>query len=251
MIKPCIILMIVLIIVLVYWYPEKLKNNATEIELVISRYNEDLEWLKFRPFNKHKIIIYNKGVNSSFYKPPGSRVVNLSNVGRCDHTYLYHIIHNYDNLADNTIFLPGSVDMPSKKRKAKKQVNEVEKYNNTVFIGYRHKGKVEDELYDFELSSWAASHGKNKELNPENKLLLSPIRPFGKWYKSKFNHGVNHTSFWGILGINRKHIIQHPKSYYMELIKELETHSNPEVGHYFERSWNAVFYPLDGAKFMS
>ena len=30
---------------------------------------------------------------------------------------------------------------------------------------------------------------------------------------------------------------------YDKLIKELEVSSNPEVGHYFERAWAAVFGP--------
>jgi hypothetical protein len=33
------------------------------------------------------------------------------------------------------------------------------------------------------------------------------------------------------------------------LIKDLETHSNPEVGHYFERGWAAVFYPMEHTEF--
>ena len=58
----------------------------------------------------------------------------MENVGRCDHTYLYHIIHNYNNLADITIFLPGSSQMQGKFQKAINMISEVEKNNNTVFI---------------------------------------------------------------------------------------------------------------------
>jgi hypothetical protein len=50
-------------------------------------------------------------------------------------------------------------------------------------------------------------------------------------------------NYSGIFGIGKKHIIQHPKAYYEKLIQELNTHSNPEVGHYFERSWAAIFHP--------
>jgi hypothetical protein len=29
----------------------------------------------------------------------------LANVGRCDHTYLHHIVERYEALADGTLFL--------------------------------------------------------------------------------------------------------------------------------------------------
>ena len=63
--------------------------------IVVSRYNENLEWLKEFPFNLYPVIIYNKGTNDEFYKPDNLiKIVNIENVGRCDHTYLYHIVHN-------------------------------------------------------------------------------------------------------------------------------------------------------------
>ena len=33
-------------------------------------------------------------------------------------------------------------------------------------------------------------------------------------------------------------------SYYEDLIKGLSDHQSPEEGHFFERSWAAVFHPL-------
>jgi hypothetical protein len=70
-------------------------------EIVIARYNEDLSWIKKLP-KSIKITIYNKGnddIEHSFIKLP--------NIGRESHTYLYHIINNYDKLADQTIFCQG------------------------------------------------------------------------------------------------------------------------------------------------
>jgi hypothetical protein len=220
------------------------------IVIVVSRYNENLSWIVEPPFNEFKYIVYNKGVNDDFLKNNVIQVINLPNVGRCDHTYLYHIIQQYDNLADVTIFLPGSADMPYKIEKAKQQVREVEKNGNTVFIGSRHNN-VRTDLYDFKLDEWKASDNRNSSLNNENKLLLANIRPFGKWYDSHFKDIIiQYVSYSGIFAVSREHIRQHPKSYYEDLIKELNTSSNPEVGHYFERSWNAVFHPLDGAVFI-
>ena len=69
------------------------------VELVIARYNEDLSWLN-KVKNK-KITIYNKGESIK------EKYIKLDNIGRESHTYLYHIINNYDNLSDITIFSQG------------------------------------------------------------------------------------------------------------------------------------------------
>ena len=226
-------------------------NDDKSIELVISRYNEDLQWLNDEPFNKHSAIVYNKGINDDFNKSTVKQVIPLKNVGREGHTYLYHIIHNYDNLADITVFLPGSADMSFKIGKAKQQVFEVEKHKKTVFIG-KKQDDVRNELYDFTIDEYVSSNDRNSAINNENELLLANPRPFGKWYDLHFKDvHIEYVSYIGILAISREHIRQHPKEYYEKLIEELSTSSNPEVGHYYERAWNAVFYPLHDAIFIT
>jgi len=69
-------------------------------EIVIARYNENLDWIKLLDKNI-KITIYNKG------EPIDYPSIKLPNIGRESHTYLYHIINNYNKLADKTIFCQG------------------------------------------------------------------------------------------------------------------------------------------------
>ena len=74
--------------------------------LIISRYNEDLGWLK--EFKDFKIIVYNKGDKLSenlFYE-----VIDLENTGRESHTWLHHIVKNYNQLDEINIFLQGKID---------------------------------------------------------------------------------------------------------------------------------------------
>jgi hypothetical protein len=66
------------------------------IEVVVARYNENVNWLNTLDCKK---TIYNKGE----YSIPDSIV--LPNVGRESHTYFHHIVENYDNLADWTFFI--------------------------------------------------------------------------------------------------------------------------------------------------
>jgi hypothetical protein len=225
----------------------KPKHN---IEIVVARYNEKLNWIKNTIFEKYPTIIYNKGSNYDFSQNKNSKIVKLKNVGKCDHTYLYHIIHNYNNLADVTLFLPGSNDIDYKYNKTMKILSEIEQEHNTVMIT-SYYNNVKKDLYNFKLNSWKSSYRDNLLENPEHILELSQIRPFGKWFESHFGDiHINHISYWGIMAISKEHILQRPKSYYEKLIKELSNSSNPEVGHYFERSWEAVFYPLSNAKFI-
>jgi hypothetical protein len=229
---------------------ERFDTNP-EVQLVVARYNEDLKWINDEPFNKYKNIIYNKSDNSDFsLSSKTTDVVSLPNVGRCDHTYLYHIIKNYDNLADITVFLPGSANLENKKGKSSRLLNEIENRKQNVFLGSKYEN-VQEELYGFQLDSWKASDEKNSSLNPEKRLDAATIRPFGKWFSDKFNDlKIEHVSYYGIFSVNKKEILQHPKSYYEDLIKDLETSSNPEAGHFFERSWAAVFHPMTETKFI-
>ncbi len=89
------------------------------IDIIISRYNEDLSWTMESPFNLFQYIVYNKGNNENFNKTNVKQTINIENVGKNDHTYLYHITNNYDNLSNIIVFFPGSLNLDYKKNKAK------------------------------------------------------------------------------------------------------------------------------------
>lgn len=76
----------------------------TSVHFVIARFNEDISWTNDIPAN-NRVIVYNKGHSSN---ENGTKDLLLENVGREAHTYVYHIVHNYDNLADYTVFLQGN-----------------------------------------------------------------------------------------------------------------------------------------------
>jgi len=77
-------------------------------EIVVARYNENLDWLKKIKKSKDiKITVYNKGPDDIENIPSSITIIKLQNIGRESGTYLYHIINNYDNLAEQTIFCQG------------------------------------------------------------------------------------------------------------------------------------------------
>ena len=140
------------------------------------------------------------------------------------------------------MFTTGSSDLPHKKEQLAFTVATAAKTNNSVFYGY-HFNDVAKELYNFRLDEWQATHSNNK--GGVDELHPALIQPFGRWYESLFP-GVKTTfvTYGGVFAVSSNHVHQHPRDYYQRLLEEFPNHSNPEVGHYFERAWIAVFDPV-------
>ena len=69
--------------------------------LIVARYSEDISWLK--NYKNFDIIIYNKG--KPFQENLDFTIKEITNVGRESHTWLFHIIKNYnkDNIKINEV----------------------------------------------------------------------------------------------------------------------------------------------------
>ena len=199
-------------------------------------YMENLEWLKEDRFENYKVFIYNKGTNTDFYKPPNAKVIKLPNYGREAHTYLYHIVHNYDNLADLNVFLPGSSSLPNKLERVRNMVDKIQSINNS----YYSCKKMAPEN-DFTIDSHKCTDNNNKA-DCKEEIEKSDIRPFGEWYKKVIGDTKNDCfCINSIFSVTKEDIRQYPRSYYEKLLKEVDGKENPETGHYFERSWVGVF----------
>lgn len=207
---------------------------------VVSRYNEDLEWMLESPFNQIKYIVYNKGVDDNFCKANVVRVIPLPNLGRCDHTYLYHLVTHYHKIDKVVVFLPGSIDLPYKKEKAALVVKHaVTKLRPSVVVSSWEN--VRETYKNFTLDEWGCVHPKNQALNVDNKLIPAPIRPFGKWYDYHFgNLLTTYVGLHGIFSVNPAAVAGRKLSEYKDLLKETAVGDNVEVGHYLERAWGAV-----------
>ena len=226
----------------------------TKIELIISRFSEDLSWLKEEPFKSLNKIIYNKGQTEilNMKDIPFVTEIKLSNIGRESHTYLYHVIENYDkNELDQEdkiyIFLPGSANDLHKISRAKRVTTLAISTLNSVLIGQATADNTDicKKYWNFSCIKHAGQHELNSKLNPSIKVLPASPRPYGEWYRKHFGHRKARLIAWNaIFAIHSSHIHQHTKEYYNMLIKNVNTHVNPEAGHFFERSWAAVFGPL-------
>jgi len=213
-------------------------------DLVIAYYKEDLSWLhEFKHLPFRKIFLYTKGKTSP--EAPVSYIEEkLDNIGRCDHTYLYHIIKHYDDLGDVTIFCTGSTSLGHKLDKFRQIVKHVFATHNSVFSGVFCKS-VRNAMYTYYMHAHKATYKNNQEDSAKDVLTPSKIRPFGPWYEKHFPKiRTTLLPYYGLFAVSNKHVKQHSLEYYEKLIAEFPRHSNPEVGHYFERAWTAVFHPI-------
>jgi hypothetical protein len=200
-------------------------------QIVVARYNENLNWLdKFKDI----AVIYNKG--KYCHSLNKFEVISLPNVGRESHTYLYHIINNYENLAERTIFFQGKIT-------DHKILNIEDYFEEDDFIG-----KL-DEINLNLLYKKIEHHGKWKNeylLGIMRPSTLTPIEWLTRIIGLKLNEDIilkkKIKMVWGAnFSVSKEKILKKPKSFYENAIKLLENHINPEEGHYFERSWYLIF----------
>jgi hypothetical protein len=220
-----------------------------EIEIIVSRYNEDLAWTLMEPFCNYKYTVYNKGINENFEKKHVVNIIPLDNVGKEAHTYLYHIIQNYDKLSHITLFIPASINVHCKIYKVINTLQKIKETSEACFLAEYH-----DNIYElfknFEIDYWLGTNRNNQQINTSGNLEPCSLRPFHKWYEHFFDKD-NIISWWSynsIFSLDKRDILQHPKERYMKLIEGLEKGNNLEEVHYIERAWVAVFYPLKFSK---
>lgn len=203
-----------------------MESIQKKFQIVISRYNENILWLKnFR----HISIIYNKGLFQDYLND--FQVLQLPNFGRESHTYLTHIIENYDNLAEHTLFFQGNI-------KDHEPLQLEEYFQEKDFIGYLRN-------YDIQLIKKPLRHfGKwKKEIN-NGSIKQSKLTCF-QWLKELiyFDENIKEIStVWGALfSVSKKLIHKKPKIFYEHLLRYVNYHVNPEEGHFFERCWYFIF----------
>jgi hypothetical protein len=251
-VKKYILVFLICLLILSFYYNNTVVDNMdTNIvnkscQLVISHYNEDLSYLNDVPFVDNTQIIYTKGIISPECLQCDN-IIKLDNVGVCVHTYLHHIIENYDNLADVTVFLPGSCMDDHKKMITLDTINNAVKTNNSVFYVTNYGDNILNipDIYNFTIENYLSTNQKNKDLNADNELSKSDVRPFGKWYETVFPEtDITSVNYMGIFAVSKSHIQNRSKESYEELIKYVNRHKNEESAHYFERSFLAVFNPI-------
>jgi hypothetical protein len=171
------------------------------MQFVIAKYNEDISWIE----GLTNFIIYNKGSEL-----PGSIV--LPNIGREAHTYLYHIVMNYDTLAEHTCFLQG---MP-----------------------FDHCPDLASRLASFDggdvfyLSTHTLSCDRNGSPH-HSGLGVGTI--YDKYFTGHHTDFVFHPGAQFV--VSKKMIHSRPKWFYEKLLSD----EGPEYPWVYERLWSYIF----------
>jgi hypothetical protein len=220
------------------------KFDKNDMELVISRYNEDTSWTF--PY-KNIVTIYSKGKICNNTK-------SLKNVGREGHTYLYHIVNNYNNLAKKTIFLKS---------------NNTNESLNLQWLNFTHSCKNINDFINFSLNDNSRTMyfpffdilTCNYKYSPLDLTEDGNLKHFGKWNIYRENKSGsfidwfttyidnNYNNFkdtfnWsphGIFTIEKNVILNKSLEYYKNILSTVDYTENPEEGHYLERSWIYIF----------
>jgi hypothetical protein len=182
------------------------------MKLVISRYNEDISWSK-----AYDCVIYNKG---NYLE----NTIPLPNFGREGHTYLHHIVTNYENLDDYTCFLQGNPFDHTVTLFDKLENFKTKNINNAIQFHY-----LSDIIYDCNLTGCPHHIGL----------------PLADTYEKIFDVRKDKLAFTFGGGaqfiVSKNRILTHSKSFYENIKNILSESVNPIEGYVVERFWNLIF----------
>ncbi len=202
--------------------------------LIISRYDENLSWLnEYSDFN---FSIYNKGaqlegINKKY-------ITELPNLGRESHTWIFHIIKNYENLDEYNIFLQGRID----------DLGCMAFSNPNFYLkGMDKFGFAVSRLGLLTPFHWKNNVGIEKDVRYKKMWFSNEIgnssNGFRNFAKSLFPEIPLFvaTSYGGCFGVKKEAILKHDISFYEKILEILNKHKNPIEGHYMERLWCYIF----------
>jgi hypothetical protein len=183
----------------------------------------------------------------------GVDTIQIENVGREGHTFLYHITNCYHKLAKKTLFIKSNHENKSlnlewvKFKHGCKSVNE--------FIGFSFNDESRtiyypffDILQDIDFSSLnLADDGYIKHFGKWDINRPNNSGSFIEWFTTYIDKNYeNYKKFFklsphGIFTIERDMILNKNKDYYYNILNTVNYCNNPEEGHYLERSWVYIF----------
>lgn len=234
-------------------------TTTLDVEIVVAKYKENLDWLLDTVrVRDARITVYDKGGDLCEKKRQGGVTrLPLPNVGRETHTILTHIVNNYDQLADITVFTQGNID-------------DHVKY---LVEGRKIMGNPTPVQYLMMLAKSATDNetGLSKNAFVQNVVYENaPVREFrklmwtgkaqrpcaegsfGQWWDKWIGKDKPMPPFreflWylgAVFAVRKENILSRPKSWYESLLATVSDSCDIEDGHYLERAW---YYMLGGIR---
>lgn len=206
--------------------------------IVISRYNEEVSWVKTLDQSKLNIFIYNKGDIIENQFSSGVSIIDLQNIGREAHTYLYHILKNYENLPDKIIFTQAhpddhvTSDFTQRISRFIDSESEFEYFSKDL-LEMRLSGDFVEESGNLNGIFWHNKH------TLESPCVTIPSSIIPDIYSREWVFGPG-----AIFGVSKNSIRKNSKEFYRGSIEILEKSTDPIYSieaHAFERSWYLIF----------
>lgn len=199
------------------------KEKAAELEIVVASYMEPLDWLSVLPKGtgiKHTVYRATDGLvepKPTTIGPKKIKATMIPNGGREAGQYLWHIIHNYDNLAKVTVFLQGDAPKHTS-TKALEGLTPVPFWDDHRKMAYLTVVREHDKPWPHELS---ALHRGLHEIPWKG----NPPRP------GMFTVGAHIWAKKEAIKANKKN---HYEAYY-------RLRNEPHYAHLLEGTWHTVF----------
>lgn len=207
-------------------------------QIIISKYNEDISWVKQIDNGEAEIFIYNKGLKITEEYSQEVKILDLENVGRESHTYLHHIINNYDELPEKIIFTQAH---PNDHVSENFKSDFFDFLNSPDEFRYFSKNILEMRIGQDGVEESGILNGsfwRNKH-SLESCCVTVPFGLIPQIESKKWIFGTG-----AIFGVSRESILKNSKEFYrrsLDILEESLDPVNPPEGHAFERSWYLIF----------
>mgnify|MGYP000527751024 CR=1 FL=1 len=225
-----------------------------DVDVVISCYKTQITWLRafvklLGTENINCVYIYSKGNNYAECDvvKNARRVVNieyeqLENIGRCDHTYLHHIVKNWNAMAGYTYFVKDTMFCGELLARNGKRIK---RDHSTKMMEHVRKRAY---LKGTSCYSGIATVRRNFRLQHYQSVKYRDT-----YYTSSYGHFGDYCEYLGIeigdamkvqlggvFGVSEEKIKRQKREMY-EKIKGTLNRNNCEEGHYVERLWMMLF----------
>ena len=205
------------------------------VKVIIARYREDVSWADGLGYD---YVVYDKGGNDDVNALP------LPNIGREAHTYLTHIVTEYDHLAPMNVFLQGD------------PFDHIDDQGRASVETLRLQlADIVDRMIPFKGLAWfklrSDALGRPHDLcKPENRGRWAGWGrdiPLGEVFEQIFNAPmpgqIVSRAPTGNFCVTGERVRTRPKAFYEYCLKLIKADPQDEgnTGHAFERLWQHVF----------
>jgi hypothetical protein len=206
-----------------------------KVRVIIARYRENIEWAEHIGYD---YVVYDKS------EEPHENAIQLSNIGRESHTYLTHIVRNYDSLAAMNIFVQGNPFDHIDEHGAGSVFQLRSLVENVVERGIPFKGlawfklKCDERgrphaLFDASNKGRWSGWGRDIPLGQVFELL----------FEASFPGQLIVRAPAGVFCVTGDRIRTRPRSFYEFALRLVEDdpQDRNNTGHAFERLWGHIF----------